>query len=178
MGLPGWAQIDVPTVTESFGVAKQVEFSHGTEYGHIPKTQNKVVNQDVTISWINTTIIGDYIASVFPEFSTSWLVQAQGNATLGSVADMIKQGLVTVDRKYLFLQLGGNQILSAENNVIFSALLNLVILIRERCKESRIFVLEVLPRPVENDNAKPYICKINRWLANAVERLDKMFQKN
>ena len=31
------------------------------------------------ISNLNTTLIGDYTATVFPEYSTHWLVQAFGN---------------------------------------------------------------------------------------------------
>ena len=55
------------------------------------------VKQKLEISALNTTLIGDYIAAVFPEHQHKWLVPSQGNATFPSTLDMINQGLVTVD---------------------------------------------------------------------------------
>ena len=133
--------------------------------------------QQLQISARNTTLIGDYISTVFPEFQSKWMVQATGNATFSSTMEALQQGLIVVNRKYIFLQLGGNQIRSADAVNTFNNILNLVVAIRERSSESRIFLIGVLPRPVENDQAKPYIMRINRWFTHAVERVDKLLGK-
>ena len=52
-------------------------------------------------------------------------------------------------------------------------ILNLVAAIKERNQQSRIFIIGVLPRPIENDQAKIYIMKMN----NATERIRKLFDK-
>ena len=74
----------------------------------------RLTPQNVQISSANTTLIGDYISTVFPEHSSKWLVQAQGNVTFTSVLNLIQENLITVDRKYVFLQLGGNQLRTVE----------------------------------------------------------------
>ena len=35
----------------------------------------------------------------------------------------------------------------------------------------------ILPRPVDNEQAKPLITTMNRWIRNAAEKMDVMFQK-
>ena len=64
----------------------------------------------VQISNQNTMIIGDYIAVVFPEFQAQWLVQAIGNATFQSMVDLICHEAIILKHRYIFIQLGGNQI--------------------------------------------------------------------
>ena len=129
------------------------------------------------ISTLNTTLIGDYISTVFPEYSSKWLVQAQGNTTFTSTLQNIHDGLITVNRQYVFFQIGGNQIRSATSAIIFDHILSLVVAVRECNATSRIFFIAVLPRPVEDQQAKPFIAKFNRWMANNVERVDKLFGK-
>ena len=136
-----------------------------------------VVRKNCCISSANTTLIGDYIASVFSGLDAKWLVQAQGNAMFMSVLQQIQQGLITVDPTYVFFQLRGNQLLSANKDVLFNQLLNLVVVVKEKHNESRIYFIAVFPKPIDNDNMKPLICKMNRWLAIAVDRIAKMFNK-
>ena len=128
------------------------------------------------ISSVNTTLIGDYTSTIFDEFSTKWLVQAVGNATFSSTLESIQQGLTTVDRRYIFIQLGGNQLRTADSDNVYNNLLNLIVIIRDRNPESRIFIVAVIPRPIDNDQVKVLIMKMNRWLRGAVERVARMFQ--
>ena len=141
------------------------------------RVQTTKAKPRLEISSINTTLIGDYTSTVFPEFSKKWLVQAVGNATFNSTLDGIRQGLITVDRRYVFIQLGGNQLRSADSEVTYNHVLNMVITIRDKNPDSRIFILGVLPRPVDDEHVKTLVMKFNRWLRNSVERVAKMFNK-
>ena len=114
---------------------------------------------------------------MFPEFQLKWLVQAHGNLTFNSVLQQIKDGLITIDRTYVFFQLGGNQVLSANNDNFFQQILNLVVAVRERRNDSRIYFLGILPKPIDNENVKPFICRANRWMSVAVDRINKMFSR-
>ena len=149
--------------------------------GHADSTARTTVqqplHQKLEISSANTTLIGDYVSAVFPEFQAKWLVQCQGNATFESTLKQIKEGLITVDRRYIFFQLGGNQIMSADANNVFTNLLNLVVTARECNEHCRIYFAGVLPRPIDNESAKPLIAKFNRWLANSVDRVNKLFDR-
>ena len=140
---------------------------------HIETT--KPVPQRLEISSGNTTLIGDYISTVFPEFHNKWLVQSQGNATFNSTLQLIRDGLVTVDRQYVFFQLGGNQVRSADSTAMFNWVLNLVVCVREKSKGSKIHFIGILPRPIENEDVKVFVMKANRWLANSVDRINKLF---
>ena len=141
---------------------------------HTPHKPREASAKKMEISALNTTLVGDYIASVFPEYSSKWLVQAQGNATFASVVEAIQQDVVTVDRRYVFFQLGGNQIRSADAHNTFNNVLNLVAMVRNRKADSRIYFIAVLPRPVENDQVKVLVMKSNRWISHAVERVNNM----
>ena len=129
------------------------------------------------ITALNTTIIGDYTATVFPAYHTKWLVQAWGNATLASTMESIDNKLVTVDRRYIFLALGGNQLRTSTRQSVSMQVLELVSKIRDKNEESRIFFVGVLPRPVENAEVKPLIVKFNRFLMQAVEKAAVIFDK-
>ena len=126
------------------------------------------------ISPENTTLIGDYI-SVALLNSRSWLVQVFGNATFQSTTDKIIEQSLTVDKKYIFLQIGGNQIRSASKHSTFNQLLKTVTAVRQYNHDCKIFVVGVLPRPVENESAKPFIIKFNRWLKSACDRINAFF---
>ena len=126
------------------------------------------------ISPHNTMIIGDYTSVVFLN-SNKWLVQAFGNATFQSMTDAIIEESVKADKKYVFVQLGGNQIRSANKQLVFNQLLKLIIVIRDKSPDSKIFVVGVLPRPIENDSAKPFIVKFNRWLKSACDRMGSFY---
>ena len=134
-------------------------------------------DKDVQISRENTTIIGDYSSVTFPSYHAKWLVQAYGNATLTSTLVLIKEKLIEVNKRYVFIQLGGNQVRTVTKNSIFSVVLELVIEIRKVNEQSRIYFVGVLPRPVDNDEIKPYIVKFNRWLTMAVKQVDTLFER-
>ena len=129
------------------------------------------------ISNLKTTLIGDYVSVVFPEYHPKWLVQAFGNAMLKSTLDGIIKEKIMVNRKYMFIQLGGNHIRSTTKDTVFKEILSVVIAIRDKNAEAWIFVVAVLPRLVENDNVKPYIVVFNHWLRNATECIMSIFSK-
>ena len=129
------------------------------------------------ISNLNTTLIGDYISVIYPEYHQKWLVQAFGNATFQSTLDAIIQEKVIVNRRYIFLQLGGNQIRMTDKEGFFKALLSVVLAIRDKNPECHIFVAGILPRPVENQSAKPLLIVVNRWLRDACERITNVIGK-
>ena len=143
--------------------------------GHVMEKRQPTEARKLEISSANTTLIGDYISTVFPQFQSKWLVQACGNATFGSTLEAIQQCLITVDRRYVFFQLGGNQIRTACADSLFNNVSNLVAAVRDKCIDSRIYFIGILPRPIDNQEVKPLIMKANRWLAHAVERVDKLF---
>ena len=173
MKMPDWAVQHIPEVQETFGVP--VEKSPES---HVVKPMQNcvktVVQKNFEISWLNTTLIGDYVMAVFPEHSNKWLVQAKGNATFESTLEAIQQQLLIVDRQYIFFQLGGNQVRSADSNKMFTWVSNLVLAVREQSPNSSIYFISILPRPVDNHHVKPFIVKANRWLANAVDRIQKL----
>ena len=164
---------------------RNVIVMHTPEHKVIPMTAqqnnpvptNNNIARKAEISCANTTIIGDYIAVVFPEGSTSWWVQAYGNATLGSTTMLIKEGLVSVNRKYIFIQLGGNQLRTVDANKVFGAVIDMTVVIRERSPNSKIYFIGVLPRPIDNQDIKPYIVKFNRWLMQALNSANELFER-
>ena len=104
-------------------------------------------------------------------------MQVQGNATLGSTLALIKDQMLEIQRRYIFIQLGGNQVRSADRVKIYSQVLELVVAICNKSPDSRIFFIGVLPRIVDNCDIKPFIVKFNRWLASAVCEVDVVFKK-
>ena len=129
------------------------------------------------ISNLNTMLIGDYMSVVFPEYHATWLVQAFRNAMFQSVLDMIIKDKLIIDKRYIFLQLGGNQIRSVNKQKVFKDLLEVIWAIRDKNSESRIFVVPVLPRAVANEQVKPLITIFNRWLCNVVEKMSAWFPR-
>ena len=140
---------DIPQVQEEFGVERSGQ-QHTTEKTSTSQDRSPPAKQDVQISCLNTTLIGDFTAAAFSDFDTKWLVQSAGNATFESITKGVNEGSILVDRKYVFLAVGANQVRSGERNKIFQQVLELVVAIRERNKDSRIFFTGILPRPVEN----------------------------
>ena len=129
------------------------------------------------ISCANTTLIGDYTSVVFPLSDTRWLVQAQENAMLTSVIALLNDNMLVVDRRYIFIQLGGNQLRSVDRMKIYSQVLDLVVAIRNKNPQSRIYFVGVLPRVIDNQDIKPFIMKFNRWLAMAAHEVNIIFEK-
>ena len=169
MELPSWARMDTHTAPVEFGVANQQQLDV-----NVAAASRTALPQ---ITSANTTLIGGYISTVFPDYHAQWLIQSQGNATFESVLEGIKDESITIMRKYIFFELGSNQIRSADRVKIFQWILNLVVAVREKNKDARIHFLGILPRPVENQEAKPYITRANRWMASAVTRVDALFNK-
>ena len=152
--LPDWAQVDVPEPPPEFGVGNVLKQQQG-------KPMVGAGSGRLDINSGNTMIIGTYISAVFPKHNRHWLVQAQGNAMFESTMEKIKQLEVVVDRRYIFIELGSNQIRMADKEKVFQWILQLTVVIRERNKESRIYYVGVLPRPVENEEARPKIIMFN-----------------
>ena len=142
------------------------------------QTQQLAINvKQPEISVLNTMIIGDYTATVYPSYHMKWLVQAWGNTTLGSTLESIDNKLITVDKKYIFIALGGNQLCTSTRQSVSMQVLELVSKIRDKNEKSRIYFVGVLPRPIENIEVKPLIVKFNRFLAAAVEKAAVIFER-
>ena len=140
------------------------------------QTSTSVVRQKIEISSANTMLIGDYSSAVFSPLDARWLVQAQGNATFASILTLIKEDMIAVDRRYVFLQMGGNQVMTSDRQKIHSQVLELVVAIRQKNANSTIYFVGVLPRVVNNEEIKPFIMKFNRWLATSVKEVDIIFE--
>ena len=145
----------------------------------VQRTEHNIMTTGprLEISALNTTLIGDYISAVFPQFQEKWLVQSNGAATFASTLESIKNGVITANRRYVFFQLGGNQIRSADAENTFTNILNIVVKAREQNPASRVFFVGILPRPVEDDHVKTLVMKSNRWIHNAVDRVNSLFGK-
>ena len=121
----------------------------------------------------NTTIIGDYIPTCYSMHDRKWLVQAKGNETLDSVYQAIVQKSITVDRHYIFLMVGHNQVHALFKTQVMHKYQAVVTLIRNINGHAKIFVATLLPRPVDNMQAKLQIIKFNRALAQMVTKMKK-----
>ena len=174
MLLPEWMQVDVPLEPAEFGVP-----STGRQRLQVQATagQAGLCSTRPEISSANTMIIGTYITASLPVHDKHWLVQARGNATFHSTMQEIKGGVITVDRKYIFIELGANQVRSASAEMVEKWILDLVVTIRDLNKHCRMYFVGVLLRPVENEEIKPYIMKFNRWLTTAVNRMQALMGK-
>ena len=106
-----------------------------------------------------------------------WLVQATGNATLQSLTHEIEENRITVDRHYVFIMIGHNQLQLTEKSKVIQLFTALIQAIRARNNWGKIFVVALLPRPVDNDTAKPLIVKFNRAMAQAIGRIRKRDQR-
>ena len=119
---PAWMDADVPEPVPEFGVGGPLQSRLGgvRESGQqkIQVKQKQMKQPDITN--LNTTLIGDYTATVYPQYNVKWLVQATGNATFKSTIEAVKSGNIVVDRKYIFIQLGGNQLRTADKTVSFT----------------------------------------------------------
>ena len=85
--------------------------------------------------------------------------------------------MLDVDKKYVFFQLGGNQVQTSTKDKLFLQVLEIVLEVRKVCENSRILFVGVLPRPVDNEIIKPFIVKFNRWLAAACAEVDSLFDR-
>ena len=85
--------------------------------------------------------------------------------------EKIKNKIITVDRKYIFFELGANQVRTVSAELVEKWILDLVITVRDLNKHCKMYFVGVLLHPVENEEIKPYIMKFNRWLTAAVNRM-------
>ena len=134
-----------------------------------------VRNRSLQIGPHNTTLIGDYVTSVYQGPDNKWLVQSLGNATWNTVIQGIMNGSIVVNFRYMFLMVGHNQVLSAKKSEIIQVIHDTVQKIRSINLEARIFVCSLLPRPIDNHDIKPHIVNFNRWIVMAVNRVSKAY---
>ena len=125
----------------------------------------------MVISSGNTTLIGDKMAAAFDKHDPLWLVQVSGNETFQTVLQKILDGEVTVQRKYVFIQIGSNQVQLGTRSMVYRLIGRIVQAIRQVNKNARVFFVGVLPRPIDNEQVKPKICEFNRFLAGAVKNV-------
>ena len=168
-------------VHDSFGVSSLVQFKPRKQLSlnkmvtdiltdlNAKDTMHKVPDSEKCISNQNTTIISDYTVSGFIEYDAKWFVQAVGNATFQSVTQEIQQHKINVQHRYIFISLGHNQLYSAGKKWVKQSVLMLVTTIRSQNLQCKIFFLELLPRLVDNNTAKPLIVNFNRSLYKAVQ---------
>ena len=129
------------------------------------------------ISPSNTTIIGDYIASCYQAHDNKWLVQVAGNDTLQSIAWKIQHDLIDVQKRYIFIIAGHNQLWTATKGTVIDAVAEIVDEIRCRNAAARVYFSALLPRPIDNSQAKPRIIKLNRSMFQAVQKAQKKYTK-
>ena len=55
--------------------------------------------------------------------------------------------------------------------------MEMVVAVREKRPDSMVYFLGILPRPAEDEEAKPYLVKVNRWIMDAVSRLQNIFER-
>ena len=130
-----------------------------------------------TISRANTTIIGDYVLGCYKNDDSKWVVQCMGNATLQSVVLSLQHNNLDVQKRYIFILIGHNQIMSSTKGTVADAVAEIVQEIRFKNQSARIYFAAILPRPIDNDNTKPLIVKFNRNLFAAVARVSKTIKK-
>ena len=155
--LPDWLKEDQPSNLEHFAVP----------------AQNKVQHINEMVSSGNTMLIRDYIAALFPMHDKKWLIQASGNATIGSITEAIKDGNITVDRRYIFITVGHNQVRTITRAEINHSILQLVQVIRRKNAQCKIFVTTLLPRLVDNEEIRPFIIKFNRVLSQIMGKINR-----
>ena len=158
--VPEWFQVDVPVVNETFRLDMNTV--------SLPPVRVQEV-----VSSGNTTLIGDQIAASFHQHDSKWLVQAADRATVGSVIEGINTGSITLDRRYIFISIGHNQLDAVHRGSVKPMFNALISLIRQKNEAAKIFVVGLLPKPLLNDVAKPQIVKFNRILAETVSRIKK-----
>ena len=121
----------------------------------------------------NTTIIGDYVATTSQQHDRKWLVQATGNVTFQSTLLAIQEGTITLDRHYIFVVIGHNQLQMAQNSQLGHVVEEFLKFIRSKNVAAKIFINALLPCLVDNNTAKPLIVKFNRILTTTVNKVRK-----
>ena len=118
MEIPKWMRTDVPPQPSEFSMGTRCQLNKG------PAQAN------MTISNLNTTLIGDYVAATLSEYDEKWLVQVFGNATFASILEMIHKDKLIINRRYIFIQLGGNQIRTSTTSSMLRVMMEMVMALR------------------------------------------------
>ena len=134
-------------------------------------------NSREVISNLNTTIIGDYVVAAFHSNDSKWLVQSFGNATIEYLINGVKTGTITVARRYVFIVIGHNQIWSLSKQQIIRQVLELAVAIKNNNSDCRIYFSALIPRPVDNEQAKLQLVKFNQSLHLAVNKAKKVLNR-
>ena len=162
-------------VPDTFGIPDCAanKFQQKT-YGH------SIVNGDKPkeiISSGNTTIIGDYSIAGFDRHDHRWLVQGNGNATFQLVAQEVEKGEITVSRHYVFISLGGNQIVTLSKITLIQAIKKILAVVFQKNPTAKVFFVSILPRPIDNDTVKPAIVKANRIISQMVQKMKSIHNR-
>ena len=123
------------------------------------------------ISLSNTTIISDYVVGCFSTRDKKWKVQGARNDTLQSIAWKMQHDCLDVQKQYIFILLGHNQLWTQTKGTINDAVTEIVQEIRACNLAAWIFFRALLPRPIDNTQAKPRIVKFNRNLCQVVKKI-------
>ena len=96
-----------------------------------------------------------------------------GNLTFQTAVDYISKSKIVIDRKNIFIALGSNQIYSATKDNVnkwVNRLINTIDCLNSNCK---IYFVPVLPRPIDNQQVKPYIIAVNKMIHACVKKCAK-----
>ena len=125
----------------------------------------------------NTTLIGDFITSSFSSNDSKWLVQTFPKANLATLRNRVETGEAKVDKHYIFVMIGANQVFRATRVLVVQEVKALAYSIFVRNANAKVFFVGVLPRPSHNMIAKPRITEFNRFLNTAMKKIKKQFSR-
>ena len=104
------------------------------------------------ISPCNTTIMGDAVVGSFCNPDSKWLVQCFPQANIKTLCNRVKSGEAIVNRRYLFVMIGANQVFRAIKSSTYQELKMLIQQIRIINNQAKIFICGVLPHPLHAKN--------------------------
>ena len=136
-----------------------------------PVTVDSVQSKKECTNQVNTTLIGDVVFSALVAQQKAWQVQIIGNVTLQAAVDYVQNGTFDVSHRYIFLAIGSNQVYTSNQHDVSKFLHRLVFTIISINAEAKLFIIPVLPRPVDDTQVKQYIIDFNRMLSNATKKL-------
>ena len=94
-----------------------------------------------------------------------------GNITFNSAVELIQNGSLNVTHQYIFMAIGSNQVYSANQHDVTKYVNRTIFTLLSKNADAKIFVLPVLPRPVDDKHVKSHIIEFNRILSSAVKKL-------
>ena len=114
----------------------------------------------------NATVFGDKMVTSFHKADPDWYVQAWPGLDLEQLTQKIICGEVAVNRPYVFIWIGTEFIRTATKLLTHKNYGRLVWANWAKNNSVKIFPLTVLPRPIDNQQAKPFLVDINRYLTS------------